>query len=166
MKKFIKKIKDICEENKRVAMFVDMDGTINEYEVYSEKTLSQQMEDRYMDTAPVQPIIDVLKEINDIPNIDLYILSLSRTNKLTEKKKLWLEKYIDFIPKTNWIILTKENGEYNKENRDFIKSLKMKEKLNEYDHFIFLDDDHKILKGASETFKEKINVLHISSVLV
>ncbi len=166
MRRFINKIKGICEKNKRVAMFVDMDGTINEYEVYSEKTLSQQMEDRYMDTAPVQPIIDVLKEINDIPNIDLYILSLSRTNKLTEKKKLWLEKYIDFIPKTNWIILTKENGEYNKENRDFIKSLKMKEKLNEYDHFIFLDDDHKILKGASETFKEKINVLHISSVLV
>ncbi len=166
MRRFINKIKGICEKNKRVAMFVDMDGTINEYEVYSEKTLSQQMEDRYMDTAPVQPIIDVLKEINDIPNIDLYILSLSRTNKLTEKKKLWLEKYIDFIPKTNWVILTKENGEYNKENRDFIKSLKMKEKLNEYDHFIFLDDDHKILKGASETFKEKINVLHISSVLV
>lgn len=166
MRRFINKIKGICEKNKRVAMFVDLDGTINEYEVYSEKTLSQQMEDRYMDTAPVQPIIDVLKEINDIPNIDLYILSLSRTNKLTEKKKLWLEKYIDFIPKTNWIILTKENGEYNKENRDFIKSLKMKEKLNEYDHFIFLDDDHKILKGASETFKEKINVLHISSVLV
>ena len=126
MRRFINKIKGICEKNKRVAMFVDMDGTINEYEVYSEKTLSQQMEDRYMDTAPVQPIIDVLKEINDIPNIDLYILSLSRTNKLTEKKKLWLEKYIDFIPKTNWIILTKENGEYNKENRDFIKSLKMK----------------------------------------
>lgn len=166
MRRFINKIKGICEKNKRVAMFVDMDGTINEYEVYSEKTLSQQMEDRYMDTAPVQPIIDALKEINDIPNIDLYILSLSRTNKLTEKKKLWLEKYIDFIPKTNWIILTKENGEYNKENRDFIKSLKMKEKLNEYDRFIFLDDDHKILKGASETFKEKINVLHISSVLV
>lgn len=166
MRRFINKIKGICEKNKRVAMFVDMDGTINEYEVYSEKTLSQQMEDRYMDTAPVQPIIDALKEINDIPNIDLYILSLSRTNKLTEKKKLWLEKYIDFIPKTNWVILTKENGEYNKENRDFIKSLKMKEKLNEYDHFIFLDDDHKILKGASETFKEKINVLHISSVLV
>lgn len=166
MRRFINKIKGICEKNKRVAMFVDMDGTINEYEVYSEKTLSQQMEDRYMDTAPVQPIIDVLKEINDIPNIDLYILSLSRTNKLTEKKKLWLEKYIDFIPKTNWIILTKENGEYNKENRDFIKSLKMKEKLNEYDHFIFLDDDHKILKGASETIKEKINVLHISSVFV
>lgn len=166
MRRFINKIKGICEKNKRVAMFVDMDGTINEYEVYSEKTLSQQMEDRYMDTAPVQPIIDALKEINDIPNIDLYILSLSRTNNLTEKKKLWLEKYIDFIPKTNWVILTKENGEYNKENRDFIKSLKMKEKLNEYDHFIFLDDDHKILKGASETFKEKINVFHISSVLV
>ena len=65
MRRFINKIKGICEKNKRVAMFVDMDGTINEYEVYSEKTLSQQMEDRYKDTAPVQPIIDVLKEINE-----------------------------------------------------------------------------------------------------
>ena len=75
MKKFINKIKDICEENKKVAMFIDMDGTINEYEVYSEKTVSQQMEDKYMDIPPIQPVVDVLKEINNIPNIDLYILS-------------------------------------------------------------------------------------------
>lgn len=166
MKKFINKIKDICGENEKVAMFIDMDGTINEYEVYSEKTVSQQMEDRYMDIPPIQPVVDVLKEINNIPNIDLYILSLSRTNQLTEKKGSWLEKYVGFIPKNNWIVITKENGEYNKENRDFIKALKMKEKLNEYDHFIFLDDDHKILKEASEMLKEKIDVFHVSSALV
>ena len=119
-----------------------------------------------MNIAPVQPIINVLNEINNIPNIDLYILSLSRTNSLTDKKRLWLEKYVDFIPKANWIIITKENGEYTKENRDFIKSLKMKEKINEYEHFIFLDDDHKILKEAIEMLKEKIDVFHISSALI
>ena len=71
---------------------------------------------------PIQPVVDVLKEINNIPNIDLYILSLSRTNQLTEKKGSWLEKYVGFIPKNNWIVITKENGEYNKENRNFIKA--------------------------------------------
>lgn len=166
MKRFINKIQDICEKNEKVAMFIDMDGTINEYQVYLAKTVAKQMEDNYMNTAPIQPIIEALIEINKILNIDLYILSLSRTNNLTEKKRLWLKKYVDFIPKSNWIIITKENGEYTKENRDFIKSLKMKEKINEYEHFIFLDDDHKILKEALEMFNEKINVFHISSALI
>lgn len=30
MKKFTKIIVDLCNENKRVALFIDMDGTINE----------------------------------------------------------------------------------------------------------------------------------------
>ena len=47
MKKFVEKIKKICEENKKVAMFIDMDGTINEYEVYSESNVAKQMEDNY-----------------------------------------------------------------------------------------------------------------------
>ena len=166
MKRFINKVQDICKKNEKVAMFIDMDGTINEYEVYLEKTVSQQMEDKYMNIAPVQPVINVLNEINNIPNIDLYILSLSRTNNLTDKKQLWLEKYVGFIPKANWIVITKENDEYTKENRDFIKAIKMKEKLNEYDHLIFLDDDHKILKEASEMLKEKIDVFHVSSALI
>lgn len=29
MKKFVQRITDLCSENKRVAMFIDMDGTIN-----------------------------------------------------------------------------------------------------------------------------------------
>ena len=166
MKKFVEKIKKICEENNKVGMFIDMDGTINEYTLYSDATILKQMSDNYSSTEPILSVIETLEEISKIPNISLYILSLSKSVKITEEKYKWLSKYVSFIPRENWIVLTKETGGYNSENRDFIKSLKMKEKLNEYDHFIFLDDDHKILKGASETFKEKINVLHISSVLV
>lgn len=37
---FFEKIKEICNKNKKVAMFVDMDGTIVEYKVYvDEKTM-------------------------------------------------------------------------------------------------------------------------------
>lgn len=166
MKKFINKIKDICEKNKNVAMFIDMDGTINEYVIYSEDTVSKQMEDNYCNVSPIQPVIDVLEEINQISNIDLYILSLSKTEKISEEKEIWLKKNVNFIPKTNWIVLTKEKGDYNKENRDMVKPLKMKEKLVQYDHVILLDDDHKILKQSAEMLKDKADVFHVTSALV
>ena len=86
MKKFIEKIRNICEKNKNVAMFIDMDGTINEYVVYSEATVSKQMEDGYTEIAPVLPVINVLEEISHISNIDIYILSLSKTKKISEEK--------------------------------------------------------------------------------
>ena len=36
MNKFLEKINKICRENKKVAMFIDMDGTIVEYLIYLE----------------------------------------------------------------------------------------------------------------------------------
>ena len=166
MKKFVEKIKNICEKNKNVAMFIDMDGTINEYEVYSDSNVAKQMEDNYSKVEPIIPVIKVLKEISEISNIDLYILSLSKTNKISKEKDIWLEKYVDFIPKENWIVLTKENGGYNSENRNIIKALKMKEKLSQYEHVVLLDDDHKILKQAVEMLQEKADAFHITSALV
>lgn len=38
---FYNRIKKICEENEKVAMFIDMDGTIVEYTVYGENELQQ-----------------------------------------------------------------------------------------------------------------------------
>ena len=45
MKKIIEKIQNICKENKKVAMFIDMDGTITVYEVYPEGNVKEKMED-------------------------------------------------------------------------------------------------------------------------
>ena len=36
---------------------------------------------------PLKNVIDVLEEISKINNIEMYILSLSKTKKITEKKK-------------------------------------------------------------------------------
>ena len=166
MKKFIEKIRNICEKNVKVAMFIDMDGTINEYAVYSDESVVKKMEDNYSNVEPVTPIIETLKEINEFPNIDLYILSLSKTKKISEEKDRWLEKYVEFIPRKNWIVLTKENGNYNSENRDIIKPIKMKEKLEEYNHVILLDDDHKILRKSIEMLQDRIDAFHITSALI
>ena len=103
MKKFVQRITDLCSENKRVAMFIDMDGTINEYIVFSENTVVKKMEDNYIYISPLSTVLKELEEIGNISNIDLYILSLSRTKNLTQIKKEWLKKYV-----SNWIILLKK----------------------------------------------------------
>ena len=63
-------------------------------------------------------------------------------------------------------VLTKETGGYNSENRDFIKPSKMQEKLNEYDHVILLDDDHKILRKSIDMLQNKADVFHVTSALI
>ena len=112
MKKFIEKIEKICKENEKVAMFIDMDGTITVYDIYPENMVNEKMQEEYSQAEPAQYIIDILEKVNHIPNLDLYILSLSRTVKITKEKKKWLKKYIPFIEEANWIIITKELNEY------------------------------------------------------
>ena len=130
---FIDTIKEICNEYNRVAIFIDMDGTIVEYKIYEgEKQLIEAHED-LLNEKPVLPIIDILKEISKIQNIDLYILSLAKNTKIKEKKKEWLNKYVNFIKPTNWIIINKEAGEYNSENRNYAKYAQIEKKLKEYD---------------------------------
>ena len=163
---FIDTIKEICNGYNRVAIFIDMDGTIVEYKIYEgEKQLIEAHED-LLNEKPVLPIIDILKEISKIQNIDLYILSLAKNTKIKEKKKEWLNKYVNFIKPTNWIIINKEAGEYNSENRNYAKYAQMEKKLKEYDYAILLDDDHKILKETNKNLEGKGKVFHISSILI
>ena len=166
MSKFFEKIKKIASENKKVAMFVDMDGTITAYDVYPESDVNKNMADNYQTLEPVNYVIDILRKINEIPKLDVYILTLSTERRITEKKKIWLNKYVNFIDEDKWIIVTKELGEYNKENRDTIKAEKMKEKLNKYNYEILLDDDHKILKETQKILGNNASVFHISAAII
>lgn len=163
---FIDTIKDICSKNDRVAMFIDMDGTIVEFRIYDDEEQLIKAHENLINEKPVMPIINVLKEINKIENIDLYILSLSKKTKIKEEKIEWLSKYMSFIPKDNWIILDKELGEYNSENRNQVKYKQIEKKLKVYDYAILLDDDNKILKETKENLKNKGDVFHISSALI
>ena len=142
----LERVKEIKKKNGKIAIFVDMDGTIAEFPVYQEENVAKAMEEEYSKIEPINYIIDILKELGKIEDIDLYILTLSKTIKITKEKIKWLKKYVNFIQEKNWIIITKELGEYNKENRNIVKALKMQEKLPKYDFEILLDDDHKVLK--------------------
>ena len=131
MQKFMEKIKQISKENEKIAIFVDMDGTIAVYNVYQDESVSKKMEDEYLKVEPVNYVINVLEQLDKLENVDIYILTLSRTLKITEQKKEWLRKNVPFVKENNWIIITKEINEYSKENRDIVKAEKMNEKCNE-----------------------------------
>ncbi len=166
MQKFMEKIKQISKENGKIAIFVDMDGTIAVYNVYQDESVSKKMEDEYLKVEPVNYVINVLEQLDKLENVDIYILTLSRTLKITEQKKEWLRKNVPFVKENNWIIITKEINEYSKENRDIVKAEKMNEKCNEYNKLILLDDDHKILKETQKMLGDHGRVFHISSILV
>ena len=167
MKSFYEKISQTCKKYKKVAMFIDMDGTISEYHVYEEEKMPINTKGVAINQKPLNNIIEKLKMISNIHNIDLYILTLSKSNLITKEKKEWLKKYISFIKKENWIIIDRENGEYNAETRNYIKTEKIKEKIsNDYEHIILLDDDHNVLKQTLTTLKDKCDVYHISSTII
>ena len=165
MSKFVNEIKEICKKNKKVDMYIDMDGTIAEYHLYNPEEISRKMEEEYLKNEPLKNVIDVLEEISKINNIEMYILSLSKTKKITEKKKIWLKKYVPFIKEENWIILTKEIGEYSNENRNEIKGKNIELRQKDYDKSIMLDEQ-VVLREAKKILNDKIEVFHISSALI
>ena len=80
MKKFYEEIENVCQNKKRVAMFIDMDGTIVEYKVYQKGKITINTRGKFDNAEPITPIINVLEkfvnlyENNQIPN---YITILS-----------------------------------------------------------------------------------------
>ena len=166
MSKFVNEIKEICKKNKKVDMYIDMDGTIAEYHLYNPEEISRKMEEEYLKNEPLKNVIDVLEEISKINNIEMYILSLSKTKKITDKKIIWLKKYVPFIKEENWIILTKEIGEYSNENRNEIKGKNIELRQKDYDKSIMLDDEQVVLREAKKILNDKIEVFHISSALI
>ena len=164
--KFYNRILEICKKHSKVALFVDMDGTIVEYNVYPEGFVTTETKEIFLEANPLEVVIENLKKVSQIENLDIYILSLSRSNIIVDEKKQWLKKYASFIKEKNYIILNRENGDYSSENRDFIKSIKMIEKLDKYDYVMLLDDEHKILKRIQKELKDKGEVFHISSAII
>ena len=92
---------------------------------------------------------------------------MARSYIIVEEKKEWLKKNADFIDEKNYIIINREAGDYNDENRNRVKAERILEKLDQgYDHAIFLDDDHKVLHESVKILKDKCDIFHISSAII
>ena len=131
-------LKDYLEQfkDKKVKLFVDMDGVIVDYVLGDIKNFDKH--------RPLYESIKKLEEISKMPNIELYIFSVTRYTEGYEQKQWWLDKYAPFFKKENRVIISREaNGmaETAALKASFLKDYKRDDSV-----IIVIDDDPKNLK--------------------
>lgn len=148
------KILDFINENndKIIDIYFDMDGVLAEYDIGNFD---------YEFIRPINTSIMFVKSLLDYKNINIYILSICKTDDVIKQKIDWFKKYMDFFNEDNILLLSKENKDISSEE---YKSNYLKENTNK-DHLnIVIDDDIRIIKAIKKN-NEDINVFHVSSII-
>ena len=122
--------------DKRLRIFVDMDGVIADYNVGVAKD--------YDKKRPLYDSIKKLEIINEMPNVELFIFSATRMSEGYQQKQIWLDKYAPFFKKENRIIISREdNGMI---ESSILKANYLKEYKKDDGIIVVIDDDPKNLK--------------------
>lgn len=148
-------------ENKNIKIYVDMDGVVAEFDMTDRKKIESN-KDVYLNKRPINTIINILKEINELDNVEMYILSVARLNSQIEGKKLWLKRYMPFIKENNINIIARDVNDFQKSSK--LKSNFLKKEENNNEIIIDIDDDHRVLTEIEENNKY-VYALHPSSIL-
>ena len=141
-------IKEYLEQFKdeRVKLFVDMDGVIADYIFGSPKDFDQK--------SPLFDSIKKLEEISKMPNIEMYIFSVTRYSEGLEQKDGWLDKYAPFFKKENRIVISREAKgmeETAKLKAEYLKNFK-----RDGSKMILIDDDPRVLVAVSNKNEDVI----------
>ena len=131
LKKYLEKYKD-----KKIKLFVDMDGVIADYIFEEAKDFDKK--------RPLYDSINKLKFIGEMPNIELFILSATKETEGINQKHWWLDKYAPFFKKENRVIISREENSMAESaslKANFIKRYKRDDSV-----IIVIDDDPKNLK--------------------
>ena len=131
LKEYLKQYKD-----KKVKLFVDMDGVIADYIFGSAHDYDQK--------RPLYDNIDKLEEISKMKNVELFILSTSRYSSGFAQKNWWLDQYAPFFKKENRIIISREDN--NMTASSALKAEYFANYKRDDSVLILIDDDPRNLK--------------------
>ena len=148
-------------EGRVINIYIDMDGVVADYDALSFEK-EKDNDDVYLNKRPVFTTINIIKEIANNPNINLYILSCTKKKSQIEGKYIWLSKYMDFIKKENINVISREEKNFIKAYD--IKGQFLKEHYNPNEVNIVIDDSHDVIK---EIVRLNLGIipLHITSIL-
>ena len=136
-------LKEYLEQfgDKKIKVFVDMDGTIVDY-VVGDTT-------NFDGRRPLMHNIKNLENVyNNMPNVEFYILSAARLHSGLEQKLNWLEKYTPFIKKENRIILIREDNDFKLSKE--LKAAYLEKFKNDDSIIIVVDDDRQVIDEIKE----------------
>lgn len=132
-------------DNQKIRLFVDMDGVIVDYVVNDLD---------YSNKRPLLTNIKKIEEVSKMDNVEVFILSVSRTDKGVKQKLDWLSKYASFIKGENIIIISRETN--NMDTNYKLKTKFLKNLNRDGSIIIMLDDDPKILKDIAKESKDVV----------
>ena len=141
LKNYLKQFK-----GQKIKLFVDMDGVIADYIFDCARD--------YDKKRPLNDSIEKLREISRMRNVELFILSATRTDEGIDQKHYWLDIYAPFFKKENRIILSRQSNDMRDSSilkAEYMKKLKRKGCL-----FIVIDDDPKNLRDIHKENEDVI----------
>lgn len=127
-------------EDKKVKLFVDMDGVIADYIFGNAK--------EYDKKRPLFEHISKLEEVSKLPFVELFIFSATRYSEGFDQKHNWLDEYAPFFKKDNRIIISREDNNF--EKSAILKANYLKEYPRDDSVLIVIDDDPRNLNAIHE----------------
>lgn len=149
LKEYLNKFKD-----KKIKLYVDMDGVIADYDVGKAC--------EYDRKRPLTTSIEKLKEISKMDNVEMHIMSITRMDEGFDEKNKWLDIHAPFFKKENRIIISRESNNFKTSidlKTDFFKNLERDGSI------IILIDDHPMILHQIEKTSNDV-VLLKDTVLV
>lgn len=160
--KFMNKLNEIYQNNKKIKIFVDMDGTI--VECLFDKDDSYKKEGAYLKKEPIIPVMEQIDKIDkSFKNVEINILSCSRDEKMSKEKNEWIDKNIPYIKEDNRIFLEKKGPT---EDRNKVKGEYIKNHILQDELAILIDDDRNVLSEAQKIVGDSIIPIHVTSLII
>lgn len=148
-------------EKDKVLVYVDMDGVLTDYGTINIDVAKIQEEGFFTNKRPVRTIIKELEKASTLPNVEIEILSITRTEAQIKEKLDWLDKYVPFVKNRNIFSRLR----FNLDASHVIKEEYIESEAPKNKKIYLIDDDHQVLRHVKYKLGDKINVLHISSII-
>jgi len=148
-------------ETEKVVVYVDMDGVIVDFGEINSDTAQVKDEGFFINKRPIRTVLKELEKAAELPNVEIEILSLTRTEAQIKEKNEWLNKYAPFITKRN--IFARLS--FNLESAHILKQEYLEMEAPKNKKIYLIDDDHQVLRHVKYKMNDKVEVLHVSSII-
>lgn len=162
---FINMINKLNKTDKNIKIYLDMDGTI--VENIFDLNRSFEKKGGYIKKRPIKPIVEQINTIiENYKNIEVIVLSCSSNDDMIEEKNEWIDINIPNIKKENRVFLSREKGEYTKENMHEVKGKYIKNEISSNDIAILIDDNNSVLKEFQKMVGHQAIPVHVTTLLL
>ncbi len=150
-------------ETQKIHIFLDMDGTLVEFDTDANNLRKQRGSHYYVGKRPLTYIINKVKELTACPNIELHILSNCNLTEQKQQKIDWINQYLPFIKESNIHIICYEEVSFTKEEKPYLKGRLIKSLITNNEKSYLIDDDAKNIIYANSF--DDVEAHHVTEII-